>query len=104
MDLESSPQKAAHNMLQQARRLLFNQLQNHIAEDSTNSIESLVSGTNIVEAVVVQEYFLNNEYGNRFAQLRPGFHDPKAQWNDLSREEEVDDIGRVILDQCSNDA
>lgn len=50
---ESLPKKASHHVLKQASSLGFDQLSNHIAQDSADSIESLVGGADVIEAVVI---------------------------------------------------
>lgn len=93
------PQETAHNMLQQPSRLLFHQLSDHVAQDSTDGVEPLVRRADVVETVVVEQYLLHDENGDRLAKLRPRLHDPQAQRDDLCRQEKVDHLGRVILDQ-----
>jgi hypothetical protein len=74
-------------------------LSNHVAEDRTNSIETLVCGTDVVKAVVVQKDLLNDEDGYGLAKFRTCLHDAQAERNNLRGQEEVDDFGRVILDE-----
>lgn len=49
----SLPKKASHHVLKQASGLGFNELSNHIAQDSADSIETLVGGADVIEAVVI---------------------------------------------------
>lgn len=88
-------------MLQKSGCLLFDQLSDHVAQNSSHSIESLICGTNIVESMVVKQDLLNNEDGHGFAQLRTSFHNPQTQRNDLRCEQEVDDIRGIVLNQSS---
>lgn len=86
-------------MLKKSRRLRLDELGNHIAEDGADGVEALISGANVVEAVIIQQDLLHDEYGHRLAKLGASFHDAQAERDDLGGEEEVDDFGRVILDQ-----
>lgn len=56
-------------MLQKPRGLLFHQLRNHVAENSSNSIKSFICGANIVETMIVKQDLLNNEDCDRLAEL-----------------------------------
>ncbi len=89
-------------MLQKSCSLLLNKLVNHVAENSSDRIEALVSRTNVVQAVVVEQDLLDDKDGNGLAQLRASLHDAQAKWDDLSGEEEVDHIRAVVLDQGSD--
>lgn len=64
--------------------------------------ESVVSLTNIAEARVVQENFLQNEGSYRFAELRPTFHDPQTERNYLSGQQKGDHFLLIRFDQGSN--
>lgn len=101
---KDSPKEASHDVLEKSDRLLLHQLSDHIAEDSTHRIESLICRANVGQADVVEKYLLNDEDGNGLAQLGPGLHDTKAQRNNLGGQEEVDHIRRVILHQGSDNA
>lgn len=79
-------------MLKKSCCLLFHQLRNHIAQHSSHSIKSLVRGTDVIQPMVIEEDLLDNEDGYSLAELRSGFHDSEAQWDDLRSQEEVDDI------------
>lgn len=96
------PKKAAHNVLQQADRLLFDKLIDHVAEDSAYSVEALVGLTDVGEANVVKQYLLDDENGHSLAELRARLHDAQTERNDLGREQEVDDFRRVVLDKSAN--
>ena len=90
-------------MLEKSHGLLVDQLSYHIAKDCADSVESLVSLTDVLQAHVVKQYLLDDEDGNGFAELGSSLHDTEAQRDDLRGEEEVDDLGGVILDQSAND-
>lgn len=90
-------------MLQQTNRLLFDQLIDHVGEDGANRVKALVRLANVRKSQVIQQNLLDNENSHRLAQLRAGLHYAKAQGYDFGREEEVDDVGRVILDERAND-
>ena len=96
------PQEASYHMLQQSGGLLLNELGHHVAQDGPDCVESLVGGADVVQAVVVQQDLLDNEDGNGLAELRAGLHDAEAQGDDLGGQQEVDDLGRVVLDQSAD--
>lgn len=91
-------------MLEQASRLLLDELANHVAEHGADGVEPLVGSADIVESIVIEEDLLNDEYGDRLAQLGAGLHDAQAERDDLCGQEEVDDFGGVVLDERTNDA
>lgn len=90
-------------MFQKPHSLLLDELSYHVAQNSTNRIETLVGSADVVQAQVIQEYFLDNEYGNGLAQFRASLHNSKAKWNNLGCKEEVDHIRRIVLDKRTND-
>lgn len=98
------PKEAAHNVLEQSDRLLLDQLGDHIAEDSTHSIESLICRTNIRQADVIKKNLLHNENGNGLAKFRSSLHDAETEGNDLGGKEEVNNVRRVILHQGTDHA
>ncbi len=79
-------QEAAHDVLKQSCGLLLNELSDHIAQHSSHSIEALIGGADIVEAIIVKQNLLDDEDGHSFTKLRTSFHDTKTERNDLSRE------------------
>jgi hypothetical protein len=83
---------------------LLHQLRDHVAKDGTNCVESFIRCADIVQAMIVEQDFLDNEYGDRLAELGAGFHDSEAKRNDLGCQKEVYDIGGIVLDKSSNDA
>jgi hypothetical protein len=98
------PQEAADDVLEQTDSLLLDQLVDHVAEDGADGVEAFVRLADVGEASVVEEDFLDDEDGDGLAQLGAGLHDAEAQRDDLSRKEEVDDLGGVVLDQGADDA
>ena len=90
-------------MLEKADSLLLHKLVHHVTENRANGIESLVSLADVGEANVIQEDLLDNEDGNRLAQLRSGLHDTEAERDDFGGEKKIDDLGGVIFDQGTND-
>jgi hypothetical protein len=78
-------------------------LSDHVAKDRTDGIEPLIGGADVVEPIVVQEDLLNDEDGDRLAQFRTCLHNSKAERDDFGSKEEVDNLGRVILDQGPDD-
>ena len=79
-------------MLEEASGLLLHQLSHHVAENGSNRVEALVSSTDVVEPVVIEKDFLNNENGNRLAEFRARLHYPETEWDDLCGKEEVDHL------------
>lgn len=79
-------------MLQEPGSLLFNELVDHVAEDSPNSIEALVGCADVVQSMVVKKDLLNDKNGNSFAQFGTGLHDAQAEWDNFCCEEKVNDI------------
>jgi len=100
----SIPKEAPNDMLEQTSRLLLHELGDHIAEHRTHGVETLVRSADIIETVVVQQYLLNNKDGNGLRQLRARLHNPQTKGNDLSGQEKVDDLGRVVFNKGANDS
>lgn len=90
-------------MLQKADRLLLHQLRHHVAEYSADGVEPLIGMAYVAKAGIVQKYLLNDENGDRLAELRAGLHDPKTERYNLRGQQEIDDLGGIILDQRAND-
>lgn len=97
------PQEAPDDMLQQPGSLLLDQLAHHVAEDGADGVESLIGGADVVQAIVVKKDLLHDEDGDGLAELRARLHDAQTERNDLSGQQEVDDLGRVVLDKGAND-
>ena len=98
------PQETPDDVLQQPHSLLLHQMAYHVAQHRPHRIESLVRVTYVFQSTVIKQDFLHDEDGDSLAQLTPGFHHAQAERNDLSREKEVDDVGRVIFDKSTDDA
>ena len=90
-------------MFQKSSGLRFHELSNHIAEDRTHSIETLIRSADVIETIVVKQNLLHDENSNRFAKLRACLHDPQAKGNNLGRQEEVNNFARVVLYESPND-
>lgn len=90
-------------MLQESSGLLFDELVHHVAQNSPNSIESLIGCTDVVQSMVVKEDLLHNKNGDSLAQFGTSLHDAQAQRDNFCCEEKIDDIRAVILDQGAND-
>lgn len=97
------PQEAPDNMLQQPGSLLLDQLAYHVTEDGADGVEPLIGGADVVQAIVVKKDLLHNEDGDGLAELRARLHDAQTERNDLGGQQEVDDLGGVILDKGAND-
>lgn len=108
-------------MLEKTNGLGLDQLVDHVAEDGSHSVESLVCVANVRQPGLVQEDLLNDEDGDSLGQFGTSLHDAQAQGNDFRGQEEVDDGGVIILlgehetwlsgghlatylDQCSNNS
>ena len=91
-------------MLQKANRLLLHQLCHHIAEYSAHGVKPLIRMANVAKAGIVKEYLLDDEDGDRLAELGAGLHYPKTERYDLCGQEEINDLGGIIFYQSSNDA
>lgn len=79
-------------MLKKADCLLLYELIDHIAQHSANSIESLVCLANIGQPDVIQENLLHNENRHGLAKLGTSLHNTKTKRDDLSGQQEVDDL------------
>ena len=53
---------------------------------------------------IIEQNLLQDEGRDRFGQRRSGLHCPKARRNELGRQQEVDDMRIVDLDERSHDA
>lgn len=90
-------------MLEQPCSLLLDQLAHHIAENGADGVEPLISGADVVETVIVKKDLLHYKDGDGLAKLGSGLHDAQTEGNDLGGQQEVDDLGRVVLDERAND-
>lgn len=79
-------------MLEQANSLLLHKLIDHVAENSTHGVEALISLADVGKANVVQQDLLDDEDSNSLTELRSSLHDTQAKRDNLSCEEEVDDL------------
>jgi hypothetical protein len=102
--LYNIPQEAPYDMLQQPHSLLIHQLRHHIRQHRTNGIEAFVSLANILQTHIVEQNLLHNKDGDCLAELRTRLHDTEAEGYYLSREEEVNYFGAVVLDEGANDS
>jgi hypothetical protein len=98
------PEKAAYNVLEKAGGLLLHKLGHHVAENGTNSVEPFVCSADVVKTMIVKKDLLDNEYSNRLAKLRTRLHDSETKRDDFSCQEEVDDIGGIVLDKGTNNS
>lgn len=97
------PQEAPDHVLKQPGGLLLDQLAHHVTENGADGIEPLISGADVVQAIVVKKYLLHDEYGDSLAELRARLHDAQTERNDFGGQQEVDDFGRVVLYKSAND-
>ena len=91
-------------MFQQPIRPLIHQILYHIAQHAAHGVESLVSLADVVQAHVVEQDLLDDEDGDRLAELGAGLHDAEAERDDLGGEEEVDHVGGVVLNESADHA
>jgi hypothetical protein len=90
-------------MLQQADSLLLHKLVDHVAKDGANRVEALVSLANVCQTDIVEQDLLDDKDCHSLAEFRACLHDTKAERDDLGCQEEVDDLGGVILDKRADD-
>jgi hypothetical protein len=72
-------------MLQQAHSLLIDELGDHIGQDGAECAEALVRLADVLQAKVIEQDLLDDEYGHSLAELTAGLHDTQAQGDDLGR-------------------
>lgn len=97
------PKKATDNVLEQADSLLLDELVHHVAKHSAHGIEALISLADVGKAGVVQQDLLDDEYRDSLAEFGASLHDAQAERYDLGGKKEVDNLRRVVFDQCAND-
>ena len=97
------PKEAPNDMLQQTDSLLLDELVDHVAQNGADGVKALIGLADVRQANVVKQDLLHNEDRDGLAELGAGLHDTKTERNDLRGEEEVDDLGRVILDKRTDD-
>ena len=102
MGVSVIPKKTANDVLQQPDRLLIHKLRNHVAQNGADGVESFVCVAYVSQPQIVQENLLHDEYRDRFAEFGAGLHDTKTEWDNLSREKEVDYFRRVIFDKSTD--
>ena len=90
-------QITAHDMLEQSHSLSLNELVHHVAEHSSNGVETFVCLANVRQSGLVEQDFLNNEDGDGLGELGARLHDAQAEGYDLGRQEEVYDSVVVVL-------
>ena len=91
-------------MLQQSHSLLLHQLADHIAQDGADGVETLICLADVTQTNVVEQDLLDNKDGYCLAELRACLHDAKTEGDNLCCEEKVDDLGRVVFDERTNNA
>ena len=84
-------------MLEQTNSLSLHQLIDHVAEDSSNSIEPLVGVADVGQASLIEQDLLHDKDGDCLGELGARLHDAQAEGYDLGREEEVDNGVVIIL-------
>lgn len=72
------PKEATDNVLEQTNSLLLHKLVDHIAEHSTDGIETFVCLADVCQTGVVEQDLLYDEYSDGLAKLRSGLHDAQA--------------------------
>lgn len=61
---------APNDMLQQTNRLCLNKLANHIAQNSSYSIKTFISGTDIGQPHFIQQNLLNDKNSNLNKEIK----------------------------------
>ena len=70
-------------MLEQANSLLLHQLIDHVAEDGSDGVETLIGLADVGKTNIVEEYLLYDEDGNSLTELGARLHDAQTQRNNL---------------------
>lgn len=86
MRLRRLPEEAADDVLEKAHGLLIHKLGDHVAENSTDCVEALISLTNVLQSHVVKEDLLDDEDRHGLAELGARLHDTQTKRNDFGRE------------------
>lgn len=95
----------ANDVLEQPNSARLFDARDHVGEDSANGVEALVGLANVGEADIIEQDLLDNEDGDRLAELAAGLHDSQTQGDDLGAEEERNDLAVVgLLDEGADDA
>jgi hypothetical protein len=89
---------APYNVFEEASRWPLKLIHDHIIEDGADSVESLSSLAQVVEALLVQQDFLDDEGGHCLRELRPSLHDPQTQWDYLCLKEEANHVVVIHFD------
>ena len=93
----AEPQIASDDVFEKPDGLSLYELVDHIAKHGSNGVETLVGVANICKSSLVQKDLLHNEDGDGLGKLGASFHDSETEWDDLGRQEEVDDRIVIIL-------
>lgn len=88
---------------QAARSLLYGQLLDHVSENVRNGEKTFRGGTDVLEASIVKEDFLEDKDGDGLGKLGRGLHDAQAEGNDIRAQQESDNLRRVDLNESTND-
>lgn len=83
-------------MLQETDGLSFDKANDHVTQDCSHSVESLIGSADVSQTSVIEQNLLDDEDGHGLGELTAGFHDSETEWNDLSRQEERDCRGRIV--------
>jgi hypothetical protein len=97
------PKEASNDVLQQTDSLLLDELIDHVAKNCADSIKALVGLTDVRQANIIKQDLLHDKNCNGLAEFGAGLHDTKTERDDFGRQEEVDDLGRVVLDKRADD-
>lgn len=63
------PQEASDDMLEKTNCLLLHELVDHVAQYSPDCVEALVCLTDVRKADIIEQDLLNDEDGDRLAEL-----------------------------------
>ena len=91
-------------MLEESCRLLFHKLRDHVAQYSSDCVESLICCANIIQTMIIKKDLLDNEYSHGLAELRASLHNSEAERDDFGRQEKVDDVGRIVFNKSTDDS
>ena len=97
-------QVAANDVLEQSRRWLFVEDAHHLRQAIGYGHEPLRRCTDVVQTDIIEQNLLQDEGGDRLGQLRSRLHRPKAQRNELGRQQKVNHMRIIDLDERSHDS
>ena len=102
-NLQQYGQRAWEELGSAYRRIVYESC-HHIAEHVAHGIKALGGSTDVVQPHFIQQNLLYYERGDRLGQLQTRLHDAQAQRNDFCRQQKVNYLRIIHLDQSADDA